>query len=317
MKQGSPVRNRQLIAVVSGRPLIALEGKFASYRDLRLGDEGPDVRQLRLALGLRSDDVYDRATAASVARLYRRIGYPAPAETVPAEKAPATTAPAEELPAEKPPAATAPAETAPTGEAPAAAVRGGFLPMSEVAFLPSLPATVVDVTAGVGDKGDQPLLTLASGEWQVVATLSEDDKAKLSDLPADASMAISEGPGTGKKVVLAGIRTVKTDQQGEVNFEATFKIAVASGDGLADGVPVSVRIVRRQSPREAVVVPVSALWTKPGGQAEVRILSDAGRTAVPVEVLFVVDGRAAVTGSPDLKGGVRVMVGSRDGGSIG
>lgn len=70
VKRGDRVENRQLVAVVSGRPVIALEGKFDSYRDLHLGDKGPDVRQLRLALGLWGDDDYDDATAKSVARLW-------------------------------------------------------------------------------------------------------------------------------------------------------------------------------------------------------------------------------------------------------
>ncbi|MEU1747659.1 hypothetical protein [Micromonospora arida] len=312
VKEGSRVGNRQLVAVVSGRPLIALQGRFASYRDLRLGDEGPDVRQLRLALGLRSDDVYDRATAASVARLYRDVGYPAPLATTPTESAPADSAPADSTPATaKPGAPTPPAPKPP------ATVRGGLLPMGEVAFLPTLPATVVDVTAGVGDKGDKSLLTLASGGWQVVATLSEDDRANLRGLPTGTSMSISEGPAEGKKITLAGVKEVKADEEGKPAYAATFKISATSGADLTDGIPVSVRIVRRQSPREAVVVPVSALWTKVGGQTEVHIESDGRRTVVPVEVLFVVDGRAAVTGPAELTGGVEVTVGSRNGGSIG
>jgi hypothetical protein len=309
VKRGSRVRNRQLIAVVSGRPLIALEGKFASYRDLRLGDRGPDVRQLRLALGLWGDDLYDRATATSVARLYRDVDYSAPADAASVDTAPA-------------PAASASA--APTPAKPVAPVRGGMLPMNEVVFLSSLPATVVEVSAAVGDKGDQPLLTLASGGWQMTATISEDERAQLRDAPDDAEMSISEGPAEGKKVTLAGIKAVKaagTEQAGaeqeEVHYEASFKIAVGSGERLTDGIPMSVRVVRRQSPPEAVVVPVSALWTQPGGRAEVRIQSDAGRKAVPVDVLFVVDGRAAVTGPGELTAGVKVVVGSRTGGSLG
>lgn len=279
IKRGSQVRNRQLVAVVSGRPLMVLEGKFASYRDLRLGDKGPDVRQLRLALGLAGEETYDRTTAASVARLYKEVGYPAPAA--------------------------------------AATVPGGLLPMNEVAFLPTLPATVVEVTAKVGDKGDQPLLTLASGAWQVVALLTEDERAGLTGLPKGAHMSISEGQGAGTAVTLAGIKPINSAEQDQTRYEATFTMdASLDGKGLTEGGPVSIRAIRRTSPDEAVVIPVSALWTKPGGQVEVRVQSAAGKTTVPVTVLFIVDGRAAVTGPAALAPGVRVLIGSRNGGSI-
>lgn len=307
VKRGDRVTNRELIAVVSGRPLIALEGRFASYRDLHLGDEGPDVRQLRQALGLWNDDVYDRATAAAVVRLYREAGYPVPTDTA--------SEPAAPDPATPTPATSGSPDSSPTK--PPAPVRGGLLPMNEVVFLPTLPATVVEVTAAIGDKGDQPLLTLASGGWQVVATVNEDERAELRDLPTDATMSIIEGPAEGKKVTLSGIKATKATEEEETSYQATFKIAGGSKEGLTEGVPMSVRIVRRESPPEAVIVPVSALWTQPGGQVEVRLRSGSGAATVPVEVLFVVNGRAAVTGPAELTAGAQVAIGSRNGGSIG
>ncbi|HWH01361.1 MAG TPA: hypothetical protein VNV66_19085 [Pilimelia sp.] len=294
VKRGKRVNNRQVVAVVSGRPLIALKGRFPSYRDLHLGDEGPDVRQLRRALGLWDDDVYDRATAAGVVRLYQEAGYPLPA------------------------GAADPASATPNPSRPGTAVRGGLLPMNEVVFLPTLPATVVEVTAAIGDKGDQPLLTVASAGWQVVATVNEEERADLRDLPTGTSMSIGDEPAGRKRVTLVGIKEVKSTEQDETSYEATFAIAASSEEeGLTEGLPMSVRVVRQQSPDKAVIVPVSALWTKPGGQTEVRVRSADSITTVPVNVLFVVDGRAAVTGPAELTAGVRVAVGSRNGGPIG
>lgn len=297
VKRGDRVENRQLVAVVSGRPVIALEGKFDSYRDLHIGDKGPDVRQLRLALGLWGDDDYDDATAKSVARLYNNVGYSTPVY--------------------EPPDSTVSDSVMATPAKPADPVDGGLLPMNEVVFLPTLPANVVEVTAAIGVKGDQPLLTLASGGWQVAAKVNEDERAELEDLPQDTSMSIVEGPAQGKEVTFSGINAGKESEQDEVSYEATFKFADSPGIGLGEGQPMSVRIVRKKSPPEAVVVPVSALWTKPGGEVEVRIQSDSGMTAVPVEVLFSVEGQAAVTGSTELAAGVRVAVGSRVGDHLG
>ncbi|VTR75633.1 hypothetical protein [Cellulomonas hominis] len=68
---------------IAGRPVIVLPGALPTYRTLRVGVSGPDVLQLKAALGAlgigagdpTSDD-YDAATAAGVAALYQRVGYP-------------------------------------------------------------------------------------------------------------------------------------------------------------------------------------------------------------------------------------------------
>lgn len=71
---------------IAGRPVLVLPGGLPTYRTLRVGVSGPDVLQLKTALGALgigagdpASDVYDSATAAAVTELYRRAGYPAPA----------------------------------------------------------------------------------------------------------------------------------------------------------------------------------------------------------------------------------------------
>jgi hypothetical protein len=71
---------------IAGRPVIVLPGGLPTYRTLRSGVSGPDVVQLKQALGALgiaagdpASDVYDSATAAGVVALYQRVGYPAPA----------------------------------------------------------------------------------------------------------------------------------------------------------------------------------------------------------------------------------------------
>lgn len=71
---------------IAGRPVLVLPGGLPTYRTLRVGVSGPDVLQLKTALGALgigagdpASDVYDAATAAAVSELYRRAGYPAPA----------------------------------------------------------------------------------------------------------------------------------------------------------------------------------------------------------------------------------------------
>ncbi|MFI2755130.1 hypothetical protein ACGIF2_17000 [Cellulomonas sp. P22] len=73
---------------IIGRPVIVLPGTLPTYRTLREGVSGPDVRQLKAALatlgiaaGKQDSDVYDAATAAGVVALYQRVGYQPPATT--------------------------------------------------------------------------------------------------------------------------------------------------------------------------------------------------------------------------------------------
>jgi multidrug efflux pump subunit AcrA (membrane-fusion protein) len=70
---------------VTGRPVIVLPGDLPVYRTLRAGLSGPDVTQLKEGLqslgidpGSVESPTYDAATAAGVAELYKRVGYPLP-----------------------------------------------------------------------------------------------------------------------------------------------------------------------------------------------------------------------------------------------
>jgi multidrug efflux pump subunit AcrA (membrane-fusion protein) len=83
---GAEVRQGQVLAEVSGRPVFALAGALPAHRDLRPGYKGEDVRQLQQALADMGfdpgqvDGVYGAGTKAAVARFYESIGYePVPA----------------------------------------------------------------------------------------------------------------------------------------------------------------------------------------------------------------------------------------------
>ncbi|MEE6273174.1 peptidoglycan-binding protein [Georgenia wangjunii] len=81
---GATIEPASVLLEVTGRPVIALTGELPVYRTLRGGVSGPDVVQLQEALAAadlyagEADGVYGAATAAAVALLYDRVGYPAP-----------------------------------------------------------------------------------------------------------------------------------------------------------------------------------------------------------------------------------------------
>lgn len=81
---GSVLRPGQMLAEVSGRPLLALALPFDLYRDLAPGDSGPDVRALQQALadaGLSAgsiDGTFGPRTSTALRALYAQNGVTAP-----------------------------------------------------------------------------------------------------------------------------------------------------------------------------------------------------------------------------------------------
>lgn len=82
---GATLNAGDVMLEVGGRPVILLTGELPVYRTLRVGVSGPDVVQLKEALGAlgiphgeTTSPMYDAATAAGVEALYARVGYPAP-----------------------------------------------------------------------------------------------------------------------------------------------------------------------------------------------------------------------------------------------
>ncbi|WP_235522298.1 peptidoglycan-binding protein [Cellulomonas sp. Root137] len=83
---GAQIGPASVALEIVGRPVIVLPGDLPTYRSLRAGVSGPDVRQLKAALaslgidaGDPATDTYDSATAAGVRALYQKVGYEPPA----------------------------------------------------------------------------------------------------------------------------------------------------------------------------------------------------------------------------------------------
>ncbi|MFE9464960.1 peptidoglycan-binding protein [Streptomyces virginiae] len=364
---GKSLKAGAAVAEVSGRPVLLLPGRFPAYRDLKAGDKGPDVQQLQRALaplyGTAVNGTYGQATVDAVRKLYAAAGYEAPSGqgqgqgpsrggggasgagasggggapsgTAPrgggAETdggtgaAPGTNGAAPGVPTRGPdvPPASGPAKP------------GEVLPAAEVAFVSALPATVVQVTAAVGDAADKPLVVLGSGGRQVRAPLTADQRTRLRDLPNDAVIRFGTGPYAGREGSLgslAGSSDAKGgDQQGNAKtggqdggstpaaatagagtgnggggggggsgggggggagqHEALF---VPGGSEAEEGAVQQISVELRRSPKGALTVPVSAVWTDLGGASTVTVTENGKERNVPVEVLFTHEGLTAV-----------------------
>jgi peptidoglycan hydrolase-like protein with peptidoglycan-binding domain len=85
-RSGSTLKEGTVALEISGRPILALQGRLPMYRALRPGNEGADVKQLQAALRRlghlhgAATGTYDAATVAAVRRFYEAAGYdPVPA----------------------------------------------------------------------------------------------------------------------------------------------------------------------------------------------------------------------------------------------
>ncbi|MGA8787774.1 MAG: hypothetical protein WB535_02370 [Paenarthrobacter sp.] len=80
---GSLVVPGELLAVVSGRPLLILPSSVPLYRDISPNDSGPDVKALQGVLAgfgyaCATTGTFDRATQQSLASWYQAAGFKAP-----------------------------------------------------------------------------------------------------------------------------------------------------------------------------------------------------------------------------------------------
>ncbi|WP_406862079.1 peptidoglycan-binding protein [Streptomyces sp. HUAS MG47] len=350
VKTGDSVKAGRAVAEVSGRPVLVLPGRFPAYRDLRLGDKGPDVRQLQRALngryGVAVTGTYGTATATAVKRLYKDSGYDAPVgEASGAGSAPGSTGSGGQSPdttgrngaqtdggtggEPAPGPSTGAPGTATDGGAgtgSADAVPGGLLPAAEVSYVGSLPATVVEVGGQVGGPADKPLVVLGNGGQHISATLTADQRTQLRDLPDGAKIKFGEGPYSGHSGQLHALRsaaagsdeTAKSGSGDAAKDEAARQIALFIPKGgpanATGGATQHVIVELRSSPAGALRVPVSAVWTDLGGASVVTVVRGKEKQDVPVEVVFSFDGLAAVTAEADaLRSGDKVLL-SRLGG---
>lgn len=357
-----------VLAVVSGRPVIALPGKAPPYRDLRPGATGEDVTQLQEALRSLGASISDRAgwygadTKRAVANMYADAGFAAAEAVAGAEEemtgalrrvADAETAleavieqaerdwdtaeteladaeaALDRLPNEADDevgaaqrrvadaqavleALTEQAERDQTAagrerdDALAALERlsgqvGAMLPLSEVVFVPRLPAQVVEVNAVVGEPPESPMIVIASG-----------------DLVARGQL-----PTADREVVTEGMQVRLSGEFGEITGLVDH-IGEPSGDGL-QGHPVTVTaglerdwlgsdvrmsIVIAETAQEVLVVPVSAIFAGADAQTSVTRLRGGVSERVAVTVGAAGDGYVEVR-SDGLEPGDQVVVGGR------
>jgi hypothetical protein len=266
------------------------------------------VEQLQLALqqiyGTPKTGKFDARTIADVKKLYDHAGYD---HATTSEEVPDETLEGDD---EAPPAGEGD-EGENTGGGQATTVERVIVPASEVVFLPDLPMQVSKInakqSAPVGT--DAPVMVLASGDWKLEAELDEKAASELSKLGGDAELEFGDGPMEGQEVGAFELETREEEgERDEWSGEEGQPVEVAYAvfefdaekiegiDDLAPGEEQEVTLILARSAEDALIVPLSALWTDAEDRTMLTVVvgEDEKERHVEVEVTLRHEGRGVV-----------------------
>ncbi|MGI9008532.1 MAG: peptidoglycan-binding protein [Streptosporangiaceae bacterium] len=258
VRAGDVVRPGRAVAEVDGRPVLLLRGRLPPYRDLREGDQGPDVTQLQRALASLGYAIFDPrgyfgpSTSFAVLLFYQHLGYSAPLYHPP--KTPADPEP----------------------------VPSAYLPMSEVVFIPAKSALVVAIGARTGrPAGAGPLVTLTTGPPYVTGSLTAHQAALAR--PGMAARIVSAIPPVTARGTVTRIGPLPAVGGAP---PGGFPVLVRSQRRLPQhlvGASVRLTIEAPVTASPVLTVPAAAIIAgRPGQPARVIKLSGGPRAAVAV-----------------------------------
>ena len=328
---GQTVQPGSVLVVISGRPIIALQGAVPAYRNLQPGFTGPDVTQLQNALaqlGYSSagdpSGTFGLDTENAVRELYAAKGFSVPLTSPNFEYALSNALHALEVAQQQ--LALFTGKNKETIASDRSAIEsaqatydhlldnsGAMVPRSEVDFIPRFPAVVTQSRASVGDvlgvkKEKTPLMTLSAGALTVSETVPA---AEISfvHVGSVASIVPSTGNTVTGRVFVVGTSPVTA---GSISGFTVLIGGPALTSSLV-GQSLQVTITSKATARPVLAVPESAIFSTSSGLLHVSKLIRGGRTqSVPVKVGISADGLVQVTPIDHgvLERGNQVVVGS-------
>ena len=269
VKSGQEITNGTLIAEVNGAPLYAITGSFSFYRDLALGDTGPDAAMLNTALtnlgrmnstaGEITEDTYRALNS-----MFYLDGYgPLDSESP--------------IPADYFTVISAPAKVAGTPRGPGAVSEGPIADLVEGAK--SVQCTSPAGTLTPEAKSGQKVTIPALGDEEYVGTLiANDSKSTQSGSAGSAAQA--------ERAVASGSSGTQPERYMLVNVgEKAEKLTTS----------VTGELILEETPEPQTVVPAAALFTKDGKTHVIRI-RDGKEEEIQVRVLINSSGKNSVSG---------------------
>ncbi|MEV5385956.1 HlyD family efflux transporter periplasmic adaptor subunit [Streptomyces sp. NPDC052721] len=219
------------------------------------------------------------------------------------------------------------------------AASGPMLPSSEVVFLSDFPARVDRITAGVGARTDESVMTVSAGRLEVHGYLQDHQKGLVR-----AGQRVEIRSESSGFAVPAKVRSVagSPDQGGADTSGGTGSSGAGGQGGAGTGTPrgylmvvepdkaldgqlvgqdVRLTIEAASTDGKALVVPLTAVSSGADGKTTVTVVDGDGRRR-RVEVRTGTDGdgfvEVAPVGGGRLEEGDRVVTGIRgDGGAAG
>ena len=337
--RGDQLEEGDVLLTVSGRPVFVLQGDIPAYRDLFPGLMGEDVSQLEAALARLKfdagpvDGVFDEATTAALADLYRSAGYVsftatgeqlAALRTLENELALAVT---EKIAAEN-------ALALATGEAEKAARREvewqtflvhqlteeveegrlkaeSPLPMDEIVFVPSFPVRVEELQVKIGDPATGAILGVTNNQ------LAIDSALPLAEAPlVKPGMAVAiDEPALGLQATGRVSRVADTPgTDGADGYHVYFEVLVDETPVSLEGVSLRLTIPVESTGGVVTVVPVSALFLAADGTSRLQVEQAGKLEFMEVKPGLSADGFVEVTPvDGTLSAGQLVLVGYENG----
>ncbi|MFB4350548.1 peptidoglycan-binding protein [Microbacterium sp. CR_7] len=290
LEVGETASSGHVLTEVNGRPLFGVHSPFAFYRDMGVGDRGPDVAALQSALAARSypvkaDGRFGSETAAAVVRWYRDDGYEAPTRVSTVAEPDGAEDDDGARDTSTPPPPT-----------------GGFVPVAEIQAMPASNAQVVQglkVGQQLAVEG-QPDFILGSADLVITITVPVSD---LGEVVAGDMATISVDGGEVEGTV-GDIRspdaaeTPETEtpggQAGSAESEVTFTVLPKTPLPVSTG-RARVTVVKQIVAEDALIVPVLAVSDR-GAHKNVltKRQQDGTFIEVAVTVLGTLQGEVAI-----------------------
>jgi peptidoglycan hydrolase-like protein with peptidoglycan-binding domain len=320
--KGAQVGAGTVVAEVDGAPVFAIPGAFPFYRDMSVGDTGPDVKQLQNALNaagfnITADGHFGATTAAAVRLLYTHAGYAAALTAAASDSSSGTgtgTGTADTSSSGASNTATGSADgTAGNASASKAASASNTaastptltVPAAQFAVFSTLPGSLASIPAVGSSVDDKATISIDDGSIVAAATVSTDVSGELT-----AGMHGTIVGPDGKSIAVT-VGSVPAASQ----TASSVSVPLTAGQTLPTawlGHSILATITTTNSATNALLVPTTAVVTAGHGHAHLLKQTAKGTfTEIDVTELATLNGRSAVRAAhaSDLRAGDKVKVG--------
>lgn len=254
---GDEVRSGSVLLRTNGRPLFALTGAFALYRDIEPGDSGDDVaavqaglKEAGLSFGRDRVGTYGSGTQAAVRKMYKAAGHDAPTTpavaAVPDAAAPDVAAPDAAAETPERTAAPEPSEEAASLETPAE--------------VEAAARTVVATNAGgaIDAKTTNNSVSASQNHGQSGPRVLQTEVMMIAQLPAVVQAIAPVGAQLGSEVdlvtlAIGPVLLSATLPTGSLGSLTTGAVGAFADDGGAQGSAAVTAIGPGASPDETIV----------------------------------------------------------------